>query len=541
MSLNFIQNKITLVQKYLTLKMNKTFYIVCVLIVFTSCKSVKSYNAKIAERHSVKDLRQDVDAVYNVLQRDHPRLYQYTSKAILDFKIDSLKKTINTPLNSRGFYKKIAPVISAVRQGHLSVSSANKKFTKKEYKALKKNTFEFYNLDFEYFDNKLWVLNSHGKESSYLGHQVVKINEAPMDSLWHVYKTRFASDGYNKTLQNRALGRYFSSFYYKDKGFVDSLKITFKYKDSLFTKTMKRIPKNEKKLCNDTLKIKKTKLAKTEKRRARIQNKEKRKNNRTRGFDAQRNEYNRNFEFIGKDTSVAYMNIRSFTKGNYKKFYKTSFKKIDSAQTTNFILDLRNNGGGRVAEIDYLYAHLTNKPYTFIAPSQVTRRTPIFNYTMTHSNGLKLLGVVLSPLILVADLLHTQKKEGEFYFKFRQTKTRQPKDLNFKGPMYVLINGNSFSASSLISTHLKAKKRAIFVGEETGGAYNGCVAGFYKNYELPTSKLNVRLGLMQIEAPYKQLPDGYGIKPDIEILPTIEDRLLNYDPELNWVLQDIYK
>ena len=49
------------------------------------------------------------------------------------------------------------------------------------------------------------------------------------------------------------------------------------------------------------------------------------------------------------------------------------------------------------------------------------------------------------------------------------------------------------------------------------------------------------MGLMQIEAPQKQIPDGYGIKPDIEILPTVKDRLLNQDPELNWVLRDIGK
>lgn len=511
------------------------------MMLLTSCKSVKRYNAKITELHVVEDLKQDVDQVYNQLQKHHPKLYQYTSKLVLDFKIDSLKKSIKSPIDSRAFYKKLAPVISHVRQGHLSVGSTNKKFTKKERKALKKNTFEFYNLDFEYSDGKLWVVNTKGKDSSYLGSQVVKINEDLVDSLLITYKTRFTSDGYNKTLKNRAVARYFSSFYYKDKGFVDSLKIALRNKDSLFTKFLKRIPKNKKKTLNDSVKVEKPKPTKDELRLAKAKKKQSKKENRKRGYYAKRNEYNRNFEFIGQDSLVAYMNIRSFTKGNYKKFYKASFKKMDSAKTKHFILDLRNNGGGRVAEIDYLYSYLTNTPYKFIEPSQVRSKTPIFNYMMSSSRGLKILGAVFSPLIIGADLLHTKKKGDAFYFKFKQTKTRQPKALNYKGNMYVLINGNSFSAASLISTHLKAKKRAIFVGEETGGAYNGCVAGLYKIYELPTSKLKVRIGLMQIEAPYKQLPDGYGIKPDVEIYATIADRLSKNDPELNWVLNDIYK
>jgi hypothetical protein len=41
----------------------------------------------------------------------------------------------------------------------------------------------------------------------------------------------------------------------------------------------------------------------------------------------------------------------------------------------------------------------------------------------------------------------------------------------FKGKIYVMING-SFSASSLISSNLKTPK-VTFVGEETGGAFNG--------------------------------------------------------------------
>ena len=103
----------------------------------------------------------------------------------------------------------------------------------------------------------------------------------------------------------------------------------------------------------------------------------------------------------------------------------------------------------------------------------------------------------------------------------------------------MLINGASFSASSILSTNLHANKRAIFVGEETGGAYNGTVAGLFKFIELPNSKVVMNIGLAQIETPYEMDPDGYGIKPDVEILPTIEDRIHKIDPELDWVLEDI--
>ena len=326
------------------------------------------------------------------------------------------------------------------------------------------------------------------------------------------------------------------------------MQVAFKVKDSLFERVFRRISKKEKKDtlgANDTKLVKKEKvkkLTKDEKSERRLAKRKKRKDNKKYGFLSKRKQYTRNLNFIGRDSAVGYMKLRSFTNGNYKKFYKESFSKLNSSKTKHFILDLRDNGGGRIAEIDYLYGFLTNENYQFIKESEVNSRIPMLKSVMSNTtpNGIKVAIAAFSPIAVVYDLLKTNKHDSKLYYRFKkQTKRKEPNPLNFKGKIYVLINGNSFSASSLLSTHLKATKRATFVGEETGGAYNGTVAGFYKIYQLPKTKLKVRMGLMQIEAPQKQRPDGYGIKPDIEITPTINDRKAKLDPELEWVLDDI--
>ena len=46
---------------------------------------------------------------------------------------------------------------------------------------------------------------------------------------------------------------------------------------------------------------------------------------------------------------------------------------------------------------------------------------------------------------------------------------------------------------------------------------------------------------MQIQAPYQTAENGYGIKPDKEIIPTKVDRLKGIDPELEWVLAQLKK
>ncbi|NQY29398.1 MAG: peptidase S41 [Flavobacteriaceae bacterium] len=522
----------------------KSVILSLIVISIVSCVSVKTQNQYLIKEHSVSDLNKDVDNVHRQLVKHHPKIYQYISKTNLDHKFDSLKQTVIKPINSQEFFEKIAPVIASIRQGHILVSPPFKRFSKAARKERVKQKFEFNNLDFEEFHNKVFVTHViDEKDSLLVGAEVVMIENELAYDLVHKFKNYFASDGYNKTLQKRFVKNRFRSFYYVNRGVIDSLNVTFKQKDSTFLRTFKRVPKA--KFETDITRIEKItnakKITKAERKDNKLKQKEKLKLYDKYGYVKSRNEFTRNFKYIGKDSSVAYMKIRGFTTGDYKKFYKESFTKIDSLKTKNLIIDLRDNSGGRLSEIDDLYSYLTKQDYIMINPCEVNSRVPFLKMFMsnTSSVGTKVFIGAFSPFLLVHNLIKVKKENGKLFYKFKQSKVKEPNTLGYKGNIYVLINGNSFSASSIISTKLKATGRAMFVGEETGGAYNGTVAGLFKNYQLPTSKINVRIGLMQLEAPHKITPDGYGIIPDIKISPTLEDRLSGNDPELNWILNDI--
>lgn len=531
-------------------KNKKLLFILCITFLFASCASVEKHNIQVTKLHSVEDLQEDIDHVYEQLQRNHPHLYQFTSKDVLDFKFDSLKNAIKTPMDSRTFYRQLAVVTKHVRQGHMSLSPPGLRYKRKDRKALKKTKFDINNLDFEYVENKLFIANARGKDSLLVHAEVLEVDGEKSQDLLNSYTKLIASDGYNTTFHNRVTGFRFLSYYAKDKGRFDSISLKLRQPDSTFVKMYKRVLKKDtssvKKdsLKQDSLKaVKKdvVKLTKAERKAKRKNLKAKRKYNRDYGYISSRNEYTRNLNFVGKDSAVALLKIRGFSNGKYKNFYDDSFKTIDSLKAETLIIDLRNNFGGRLNEIAYLYGYLTDENYTFINPSEITRRYPILKSSMANTTptGIKILIGLFSPVIATIDILKTSKKNGKLYYKFKSAKEQEPKALNFKGKIYVLINGNSFSASSLLSTNLQGSSRAIFVGEETGGAYNGTVAGLYKSYELPNTKVRARIGLVHIDALYKAAPDGYGVKPDIEIVPTYEDRLNGNDPELEWVLEDL--
>ncbi|WP_299523977.1 S41 family peptidase [Winogradskyella sp.] len=531
--------------------MKQLLFLLGVTIILTSCGTIVKHNEAVTKLHPVEDLHDDIDQLYKQLQRLHPRLYQYTSKETLDFKFDSLKKAIDQPMTSRTFHKSLAQVTKYVGQGHMSVSAPSTRFNRKERKARRGAKFDINNLDFEYLDDRIIVRNARGKDSVLVNAELLEVNGQNAMDLHQQFKKTVASDGYNTTFHNRVVGYRFLSYYQQANGRFDSIALRFRNPDSTFLKTYKRVFKSTKNLLKkDSIAktIPKDTLTKTEKKAKRkidrLKRRQRSKDRKKYGYDFLNRTYIKNLSFIGEDSTVAFLEIKSFSKGSkYEDFYEEVFAKIDSAKSQYLIIDLRNNFGGRLKEITCLYSYLTDENFVMINPSEINSRSPFLKYMMSNARptSTKILAGIFSPFIYGYDLFKTKKEKGQLYYRFKASREQEPKPNNFKGKIYVLINGNSFSASSVLSTKLHGNKQATFVGEETGGAYNGTVAGFYKIYELPNTKVKARIGLAHIDAPNKTKPDGYGVKPDVDILPTYQDRLNQLDLELEWVLEDIKK
>ena len=215
------------------------------VLLLASCASVEKHNEQITKLHSIEDLQEDIDHVYKQLQLNHPHLYQFTSKEVLDFKFDSLKKSINNPMDSRTFYKQLAAVTKYIGQGHMSVSPPSLKFNRKERKELLKTKFEINNLDFEYVNNKLLIVNARGKDSLLTHAEVLEVDGEKTENLINKYTKIIASDGYNTTFHKRVAGFRFMNYYVKDKGRFDSINLKLKKSDSTFVKMYRRVLKKD--------------------------------------------------------------------------------------------------------------------------------------------------------------------------------------------------------------------------------------------------------------------------------------------------------
>lgn len=535
--------------------MNRIFLILFFTILsLSSCQSTKKFNKSVTQIHSVEDLKEDVDYLFIQLKKNFPNLYGYISEEDLNQKIKEFKAELE-PMNSMQFFHKLYPLVAEIRQGHLNLRPILPIRDRKERRKYRKATSNFNKIDFTWIEDHVIVEDTYGNiDSLIVGSHLVAIDSVKTEDLMYRWVNKVASDGYNTTFQPHIVADRILSFYRYEVGRTDSITLHLKNADSAFIQPLYYIfeDKSNKKSKKDTLNTqtkkdslteKPKKLTSVEKKEQRIKEREDRRNNKKRGYSRLKDKSVREFKMIGKDTSIAYLKIRGFSGGHRwsRKFYEETFHIIDSLNTKNLILDLRDNTGGSLKEIGNLYGYLTDSEYTLVNPLETKRH---FVETKTMWSGRptfigNFFKILATPFTLAYDLIKTKKFDGKTVVTYRYTKPQQPKETAFKGEIYVLINGLSFSASSVLSNNLHGSKRALFIGEETGGAYNSTVAGTYLSRYLPNSKIFVPVWMMNFETDYKVQPDGYGIKPDIEIQPNKEDFLNGKDTVLEKTLEII--
>ena len=513
----------------------------CILIIgsfLEGCVSVEKYNEQLNDLRTVKEMASDVEYAQHKLESLHPDLYHYIAKKDLSYKFDSLKTSLTNPMTSYEFYFRLSPVIASIKQGHTQTLPPAKKLKYKEKVLVKKSgTSPLSQYDYELFDNRLYIIKNNSNDTTIkTGAELLSVNGINPFELITKYKKTFTSDGTNTTFYSRKLAKGFPRYFYYETGIKDSVICQFKYKGTIRTITLKRP------VITAKTSIRKSK---EETETDRILQKMESKKRRLQGYDPLKKVYSKMLTFPLQDSSVAVMKINDFMKGNFRKFYKQSFQLMDTLHTKTLILDLRDNGGGLIRDINTLYSYLADSSFHLIEKPGVTSKTSLwhFGYYSNHPFWLQAIQTLFLPVVVeinIITFLKTRKgPDNKYHFAIRESRITHPSAHRFKGEVYVLINGGSYSASCLLSSNLKGSKRATFVGQETGGADNGCVAGIMPVRSLPASKVQVRIGLLECKTPYPSMRDGRGIFPDVEIIPTLNDRLNENDPELQWILKDI--
>ena len=231
---------------------------------------------------------------------------------------------------------------------------------------------------------------------------------------------------------------------------------------------------------------------------------------------------------------------------DYQAFLKSSFKKLKKEQIGNLVIDLRENYGGDNILGLTLYSFLTEGPFKWMNPSETrligtNKVSEYSNYPEGNLPFIKTHKVELidSTLHSVFDGIDSRESHNSnLMFKGPGARPENISKYIYKGDVYVLTSGMTFSAAAILSAKLYDSGRAVFVGEKTGGsASEFCGGGFYK-VTLPNSKFVLQIPFMKrsVSLNSDDIHAG-GTIPHHVINPTIETMRNGSDSVLEKALE----
>ena len=471
----------------------------------------------------VQEAREDIDWLQKSLEYIHPRLYKYTEKE----KLDSLFQAARTEIASSDKEILALDLLSIISKLNAEVNCGHL-YTIPQYELkeeiLQKKVMPLY---LKVIGKNLYVLDDCSKSDENLsGAKILSINERKSSEILQLMKAGIATDGYIESRKNRLIERYmnhsfhgFDLYFHLQVDRTEEFRIQYQLpgEKEILRMDLQGIGMDERKQLLKEL------YGKDER--------------------AWQNTPSPTFE-LQKEEDYAILRLpRSFYNKDldpdFDTFLKTAFQELKSKEIKHLILDLRNNEGGSEHHQMELMSYLYDKPFKLYQ-----------NIYLSHLDFRPLKEIIIErdpkDLLFNNDDQYMRKISSDLWinnYKYgRSLNLQPPKKNTFEGKLYVLINGITFSSAADLAADIRKTTEATFIGEESGGTFEGPTGGNTIVVQLPHSKIMIRISPnIHIGYLYRKHPIGRGVLPDHEVEYTIEDYLQGKDLELEKALELIRK
>lgn len=473
------------------------------ILIFATCCVASS----VAQTFTPDQAHEDMLYLRRQLKTYHPGIGYYTSEARMEQLFDSLYNHLDAPIDYLSLFRYVAPYVSSLKDGHTNLNHRNGYLNRTTHYV----PFYIRQVDGRYFishnASEDTTLRRGTELLSIQGQSVASIHQALMDG------DRSGSDGDNRSGREQWSLTQFADYYAAWYGSVDTVQVRY------------RLP-------HDTL-TRQTRLACPTSERFRQLLAQRYR----RDFDRQPDlrQPNLGVRLVDSLSGTAVLRVSSFMnprgfdpfQWQFKRRLKKAFQQIQAAGVKNLVVDLQNNGGGAVLNSARLLQYWLPEPFTVMEGEHMKRaaRAEI----VTRWNPLSALNFSMN-----------YKDDGRGWFANRATRKRfRPAGkLAFRGNLYLLMNGSSFSAAASVLAKTLDAGRGTFVGEACGGAYWGDFAGQFKYITLPHSQIQVRLPLKKlVHAVAADHANGFTIEPDFPTSRSYDDLLQNRNYTLHQALQ----
>lgn len=433
-------------------------------------------------------LLSDVDFLKRNLELGQPGLYNYTTKEEIDAFFEEVRNRITHNMSSIDFYRLIAPLSNLVKNGHTILVPSS------EWEDYVITNASLLPLDLYFYKDQLYVLHNVSNRTELAAGSLLKsINGKPAMEIFNHMVDRWFKDGHNQTRPREIVEEEYRLLYTHFFGDAEKYELEIvspEGEDLIFEVKGIQEPEFKKRLKEH--------------------------------FDTEyvpwwrREPEPLSFKIMNE---TAYLKVTQFSNGTksrdgrrFSKFIKSSFITIKDKGVDNLILDLRGNQGGDVKPQLELLRHLIKEPFH------------LYREVFTNLRSLP------NPEYYEFDLLSrtefkknfaNEKVAGVYPMRSQlgfEEKPQQPSANLFKGNLYILVDGWSFSATGevcgIIKEHLKD---AVFIGEETGGNPVTNISGIQTFLTLPNSKNRILICLVSYTTDVSYVNEGYGVKPHYEL------------------------
>ncbi|GAA4272590.1 S41 family peptidase [Aquimarina gracilis] len=479
--------------------MKRTIFILCFLIISNALNGQKQLDSLAALK--------DFEIFENILKKGHPSLYEYTNEDSLHYSFESTKEKIVKNTTDIDLYKKMLEITDKVKDGHLLLFAPN---------TVKTNQY--------YFPLILKIINTHFYTDTDdfgipIGSKINAINERKASKILADLKKYTPSDGHNLTKKYRDIELKFGAFYAYEYGITKEFIVDYTSPEGI-----------TKSVTLDAESFVTVKLRNT-KRNSYFAKFHKQEN----GFDFFKSYINNKEPFIyykdNLSTAILVVNSFGIDIRAFKSKLITVFKELKEKETKHLIIDLRNNDGGFRPNGVHLYSFIAKKPFKQISSQYVSAiEVPEKEYvTRTFLNE--------------KDFLTDKFKNHPVYDGWKLIfddleALMVPEKRRFKGKVYVLTSGTTFSAASSFCQSAK-NENITLMGEETGGGYYISTGQFPVYYELPNSKIVMVMSMVRVEnyVKDKTVKKGSGTPPDKYINLSVDNLVEGKDPLLDYLFR----
>ena len=479
--------------------MKKGIQILAVFLLFYCCKPHAQQQQQLL---TVQQLQSDYDSLRNALEEAHSGLYRYSTKDEVNRIFDRYRSQLDHPMTTLQFASVITGLLPELRDGHLRLE-LDAVTTSKLANA------KLFPLRVVTEGEKLIVLFNDTPDDHLIqpGMEITSINGHQPADLIKLFMSKISGDGFIETAKRKRAERSFGTLYWILIG-----------ADSIFNITAKDV-------AGKTLTAKLNGVLTTDRDKssgANSVNSQIRKN-----IDAmQWAKDNISLRLINKE--VAALRIKSFSGQNFYNEIDNTFRAIKDQQIKSLILDLRGNGGGVDNYGAYIVAQFMEKPFRYFDHIRMSSIDPSFTQLRQESIDNFRSGTI--PDNSGGYLLTTKLHEalGE------QAPGKNP----FIGKLVVLEDGGTFSTAADVMALLRHLTNAIFVGEESGGSYDGNTSGASARFIFPNSKFMLNVNMWDYYNAVKPAKNkGRGTIPDFAVPIAVNELLKGVDAQWEKAMQ----